>query len=262
MPKSVRLLPSFILAVAMAACGTGPNSSLPSAQSPSAQAPSTNVQVESEAAAMQQQPSATQSSAATVSATPAPIHIYYGHVVGLDDTFSPVDGDTSSGGNGSTVDGIPCDNSSIPYHIHAHVSLLINGKRLAVPDAIGLHYPTAENNGMTNATICYYHLHTHDATGLIHIEAPVKTTFTLAQLFAVWGQPLSSTNVAGHAGSVKAFIATAKSPGWAQQTGPYIPYAGNLQQLPFTSHQEIVLEVGPTFVYPPNIPAIVFPTYQ
>lgn len=211
---------------------------------------------------MQQPPVAPQTTTVTASATPAPIRFSYGQIIGLDNTFSPVDGDTSSGGNGSTVDGIPCDNSSIPYHFHAHVSLLVNAKRLAFPDAIGLHYPGTESKGMTFATLCYYHLHTHDATGLIHIEAPARTTFTLGQLFGVWGRPLSSTNVAGHGGTVKAFIAYAPTPGYSKQTGPYRQYTGNLSQLQFASHQEIVLEVGPTFVYPPNIPAIVFPIYQ
>jgi len=250
------------IALMMAGCGGAGPSSLPAAQSPTVQAPSTNEQVQSEAAAMQPHPAVLDTSPATASATPAPIVVHYGGIVGLDNTFSPVDGDTSSGGNGSTIDGVPCDNSKIPYHFHAHVSLLINGQRLAIPDAIGLHYPGTEKNGQTFATICYYHIHTHDATGLIHIEASAKTTFRLGQLFAVWGKPLSSSNVAGHGGTVKAFIATARTPGYAEKTGPFSPYTGNLQQLQFTSHQEIVLEVGPTYVYPPNIPAIVFPTYQ
>ncbi len=254
-----RLFPAvfFTTALLMAGCGGGvSNPSLPAGV-----APSSTFQRDAEAGPMQIQPSGTTAVAAT-SGTPAPIRVYYGHIIGLDDTFSPVDGDTSSGGNGATIDGVPCDNSPIPYHIHTHVSLLINGKRLAVPDAIGLHYPSAETNGITYATICYYHLHTHDATGLIHVEAPAPTTFTLGELFAVWGQPLSWTGVAGHNGTVKVYVATAKSPGYLEQTGSYSAYAGNLAALPFASHKEIVLEVGPTFIDPPNIPAIIFPTYQ
>lgn len=147
---NARLLPAAILAATLAACGgTGVNSALPSEQSPVTPASSTNIQVESEAAAMQQQPAAPAISTATASATPAPISVHYGQIIGLDDTFSPVDGDTNSGGNGTTVDGVPCDNGSIPYHIHAHVSLLVNGQRLAIPDAIGLHNPGTESNGMT-----------------------------------------------------------------------------------------------------------------
>lgn len=256
--RLVLSIPLVAMAVIMAGCG-GTNST-PSL--PSAQAPSANIQMESEAKAMRQASSLVTTTDTTTSTAPAPIRISYGGIIGLDNTFSPVDGDTSSGGNGTTIGGVPCDNSAIPYHIHAHVSLLVSGRRLAVPDAIGLHNPTAESNGMTFATICYYHLHTHDATGLIHMEAAAPAIFILGQLFAVWGQPLSSTNVAGHGGTVKVFLATAKSPGWAQQTGPYTPYTGNLQQLRLTSHEEVVLEVGPTFVYPPNIPAVIFPSYQ
>ncbi|MDQ6826627.1 MAG: hypothetical protein M3Z14_05425 [Candidatus Eremiobacteraeota bacterium] len=239
----------------VAGCGgSGSNFSLPAGG-----APSSSIQRDAEAGALQYQ-AAPNASAPAASGTPAPIQIYYGHVIGLDNTFSPVDGD---GGSGNTIDGVPCDNGAIPYHFHAHVSLLINGNRLAIPDAIGLHYPGVEGtNGLTFATLCYYHLHTHDATGLIHIEASVPTTFTLGQLFAVWGQPLSSTNVAGYSGTVKAYTATAASPGYLKQTGAYSPYTGDLQALQFASHQEIVLEVGPTFVDPANLPAIIFPTYQ
>ena len=40
---------------------------------------------------------------------------------------------------------------------------------------------------------CLFWLHTHAALGVIHVEAPVARTFTLAQFFAVWqqGKPLS-----------------------------------------------------------------------
>lgn len=258
--KSVKLLfvPVAVLAVILGGCGgTGPTTSPFGAQ-----APSTSLQVESEAGALRQLSASINTTPSTASATPTPIRFGYGQVVGLDNTFSPTDGDSSSGGIGNSIDGVPCDNGSIPYHIHAHVSILVNGQRLAIPDAIGLYNPGTESQGMTYATICYYHLHTHDATGLIHIEGPVKTTFTLGQLFAVWGQTLSSTNIGVHNGTVKIFVATAPTPGYSQQTGTYSAYTGDPQQLQFASHQEIVLEVGPTFVYPPDLPAIIFPIYQ
>ena len=38
---------------------------------------------------------------------------------------------------------------------------------------------------------CPYWLHTHDANGLIHIEAPSPPEFRLGQFFAIWGEPLS-----------------------------------------------------------------------
>ena len=49
---------------------------------------------------------------------------------------------------------------------------------------------------------CLYWIHTHDASGIIHIEAPDINPpqggpYTLGMLFDIWGQPLDRNNVAG-----------------------------------------------------------------
>jgi hypothetical protein len=44
---------------------------------------------------------------------------------------------------------------------------------------------------------CFYTIHTHDKSGKIHVEAAAPGTFTLGQLFAIWGQSLTNTNIAG-----------------------------------------------------------------
>jgi hypothetical protein len=41
----------------------------------------------------------------------------------------------------------------------------------------------------------FYYLHTHDDTGVIHIESPTSTEYTLGQFFAEWNQTLSSTQI-------------------------------------------------------------------
>ena len=38
---------------------------------------------------------------------------------------------------------------------------------------------------------CFSWLHTHASDGIIHIESPVKRTFTLGDFFDLWSQPLS-----------------------------------------------------------------------
>lgn len=42
-------------------------------------------------------------------------------------------------------------------------------------------------------------LHTHDDSGLIHVESPKRKTFKLKDFFKVWGQPLSKKLVLDHA---------------------------------------------------------------
>ena len=56
-------------------------------------------------------------------------------------------------------------------------------------------------NGYVNfdVTKCFYEIHTHDATGVIHLHANAGANrpLTLGQVFDVWGQPLTRDNVAG-----------------------------------------------------------------
>lgn len=186
-----------------------------------------------------------------------PIRLSDGGIVGLDDRFNPIDGDTPSGGQRQVVDGIDCGLHNIKYHIHLHVSLFVNGTRLAVPDTIGIFNPGPEVNGFTPNGSCFYHLHTHDAQGLIHVEAPAVAQYTLGQLFDVWGQPLSQSNVAGNAGSVQVYVAAPSSAG-SLSTGPFAVYSGDPRAIALQPHEEIVLEVGPTFVVPPGLAQIIF----
>jgi hypothetical protein len=127
-------------------------------------------------------------------------------------------------------------------HIHSHLTLIANGAQRAIPLAIGINNPFIIQDFVVAAG-CYYWLHTHDATGIIHVEAPITTTFTLGQLFAIWGQPLSRTNVAGFSGTVTAFTDSTQ-------------YDGDLSALEFQAHRQITLIVG---TVPDTIPIYAFP---
>jgi len=91
------------------------------------------------------------------------------------------------------------------YHVHSHLSIFLNGQQLAIPAAIGIPNPTFSTrdiwpDGFVIFGDCHYFLHTHDTSGRLHVEAPQAGTFTLGQIFQVWGQPLSYTDVAGISG--------------------------------------------------------------
>ncbi|MGN6628789.1 MAG: hypothetical protein ACTHKJ_02820, partial [Candidatus Nitrosocosmicus sp.] len=47
--------------------------------------------------------------------------------------------------------------------------------------------------GITND--CLYWMHTHDETGIIHIESPIQKNFTLGEFFDIWKQKLSNNQV-------------------------------------------------------------------
>jgi hypothetical protein len=81
---------------------------------------------------------------------------------------------------------VPCGPTErFERHAHAHLTLVIRGQLRPVP----------ANIGITSTEICW--LHTHDSSGIIHIEAGDARTFTLGDFFAVWRQPLDSTVIGG-----------------------------------------------------------------
>jgi len=70
-------------------------------------------------------------------------------------------------------------------HIHAHLDMLDDGRPAQVPANIGID--------RSRGTISP--LHTHDATGVIHIESPVRRQFSLGEFFTEWGLGLSADNI-------------------------------------------------------------------
>lgn len=125
---------------------------------------------------------------------------------------------------------IPCDLQEMSAeHIHAHLQIYIRGQQRIVPANVGIR------------SDCLFWLHTHDATGLIHVEAGARGTYALGQFFGVWGQPLSMTELLGE----------------RTQPGEEVrvlvdgqPYPGNPRAVPLRAHEEIVLELGPPFPSP------------
>ena len=147
-------------------------------------------------------------------------------------------GDTPAGGNGQPVDGIQgLSQEMLAVHIHAHLSLFYRGEQIAVPLGIGIVKPLRVVNGFAGGAALYW-LHTHDATGIIHVESPDARPYTLGDFFDIWGRSLGKNDVAGLQGPVHAFI-----------DGQ--PYTGDLRAIVLTAHEQITLEVGEPVVTPP-----------
>lgn len=128
------------------------------------------------------------------------------------------------------IDGIPCQREQGAYHEHAHLTILNTGRRVRIPGTVG--------HGRHG---CLYWLHTHDASGLIHLEAPHRFVPTLGAFFDIWGQPFSSNQVAH----------TTLRTGQGMQI--YLNqkrYAGKPRALPLRPYTVITLEVGPPFSPP------------
>lgn len=127
------------------------------------------------------------------------ISIEDGHQVGVGRWPT---GNTSTGGQGQPIGTHQCLASQpVTYHVHTHLAIFLNGEQLALPSAVGFV------TGSSPANNCHYPLHTHDASGAIHVHGTAPGLFTLGQFFQTWGQPLSSTDVAGLVGMpVRVFV--------------------------------------------------------
>jgi hypothetical protein len=113
-------------------------------------------------------------------------------------------------------------------HIHQHLDIYVNGKHITVPQGVGIY----DGQFLTE-------LHTHDPTGIIHVESPVAKNFDLGQFFGVWGVRLSSNCIGGYCRTVPAGKAT---PWRVYVNGK--PYTGDPAALVLHSHQEIVFVIG------------------
>jgi hypothetical protein len=146
---------------------------------------------------------------------------------------------------GSSVDGIHCQGSEqVLFHIHARLTIFVDGRSRRVPYGIGIAPPRRVAGTPRGAFVvggtCFAWLHTHAADGIVHIESPVQRTFTLGNFFDVWKQPLNATRVGPANGTVTALV-----------DGKV--WHGNPRSIPMHAHAQIQLDVGRPFVGPVHI---------
>ncbi len=203
---------------------------------------------------------------ATLQPSPLPTTIVLasGRTIGQPNVFAPPRGDTSNGGTGQPVDGIPCGNMvDNQFHVHSFVGVLVNGMQPAIPDSIGLHGPGPLINGFVNSANCFYEIHTHDASGMVHQEAATSVTdagsvFTLGDFLDIWGQTLTANGFGPFSGLVQ--VDVARPPLRQQYVGNYSAYSGDPTQIPLYSHEAIWIQVGEPYRTPSQLPTVRFYT--
>jgi hypothetical protein len=141
---------------------------------------------------------------------------------------------------GFTVDDIECGPmEQFGYHIHTHLDIFVDGKNYTVPALIGI-----TNN-------CFYWLHTHDQSGIIHIESPVKKDFNLGQFFDLWNKKYVINSDLN-------YTVTDNMNLTAYVNGTMIKNGTNIRDIVLHPHDEIALIYGKS---PNNIPkTFVFPS--
>ena len=106
-------------------------------------------------------------------------------------------------------------------HIHEHLDLFVDGKRMGVPAGIGI-----DPGGRFLVP-----LHTHDSSGVIHVESPVQRDYTLGEFFGVWGVRLTRRCLGRYCGDLSVFVDGHR-------------LASDPAQLQLRQHQEIAVVVG------------------
>jgi hypothetical protein len=106
-------------------------------------------------------------------------------------------------------------------HIHQHLDVYVNGKKVTVPALIGID----EADGFLTE------LHTHDNSGILHVESPTQRSFELGQVFGEWGVKLTPTCISTLCGKLSWWVNGKKM-------------TGNPAQLVLKPHQEIVIVSG------------------
>ena len=91
----------------------------------------------------------------------------------------------------------PTQEAASVNHYHVHIQLIVDGHEVPIPAQIGLD----------DATGTFSEVHTHDDTGVIHIESGDPSfRATLGDVFDVWGVYLSPKCIGGYCDGVKMWV--------------------------------------------------------
>jgi len=129
------------------------------------------------------------------------------------------------------VAGVYCDQlEQSAVHYHAHVSIFIDGNPVQIAQGVGI----------ASDQSCFYWLHTHDVTGVIHIEAPKDRSFTLGNFLDIWSTQFIQLRYRNELSS---------SAGWVVYVDGKA-YNGDFHNIPLQKHTLITLAYNSPNVKP------------
>ncbi len=131
------------------------------------------------------------------------------------------------------VNNVSCDSGEhYDYHHHIHLSMYIDGQPTTIPQNIGI------NASALNP--CLYWIHTHDPSGVVHIESPVQRTYTLGNFFAIWSERFAQLGYPTQLGLTS---------GWQIYVNGQ-PYKGDFRNIPMDDHTMITMAYNSPGVKP------------
>lgn len=149
------------------------------------------------------------------------------------------------------------DKEFLLYHVHAHLDVFIDGKKVLIPAGIGINIkdpgvkssktPVSYGGIKQCAQPCISPLHTHAEDGLLHTESKKSEPNTLGQFFAEWNVKLDANCVGEYC-----------SP--AKEIAVYVngtKFTGDPSTIELTNLKEIAIVIGvaPSTGIPKKFPA-------
>jgi hypothetical protein len=138
------------------------------------------------------------------------------------------------------------------FHVHAHLDVFVDGKPVVVPAGIGIggdpNARVGTQQGQQVAGLagecsrpCISPLHTHDESGVLHVENDKERQITLGQLFTEWGLRFSDQCVGGYCAPDKAHKVYVEG----------TEFSGDASTIVLRDREEIAVVIG---LPPPSIP--------
>ena len=117
-------------------------------------------------------------------------------------------------------------------HYHLHLDIFLDGKPVIVAPYVGIDYVNQRISPV----------HTHDASGVIHIESPAQDSFTLGQFFTEWGVTLSDKCLQNYCNNATRNLVV-------EVNG--VPFSGDPASIVLAKHQEIAISSAAPSSQPP-----------
>ena len=141
--------------------------------------------------------------------------------------------------------------SGATLHTHEHLDVFVDGNRVTVGDITARHsvlrgVTVPANVGINTNQGFLGPLHTHDDSGVIHVESQTNSVFTLGEFFDVWGVRFTPTCIGGYCA------------GGGKELKVYVDghlVRGDPQRVELIAHQEIAVVFGTPAQLPRPIPS-------
>ncbi|HEX6788806.1 MAG TPA: hypothetical protein VF091_06140 [Gaiellaceae bacterium] len=154
---------------------------------------------------------------------------------------------------------VPEVNEHLQYHVHSHLDIFVNGKKVKIPAGIGIDTkdPAVHSGQLPDGStayggiakcpqVCISPLHTHADYGLLHTETTKPKPNKLGEFFTEWNVRLDQKCIGGYCkpDSIVIYV-NGKA------------YTGDPRQILLADHTEIAIVIGtPPKRIPKTFPAV------